>query len=74
MVDVVAPGVGRLQSPEGDFGGHMHLDRIQRRYLVETDCHEVLGKVTSYRAGALKLAEHHGYRPEQVEVDVFYSW
>jgi hypothetical protein len=74
LVNVVAPGMARIVCLEGDFGGFMRFDRINRRYILETDCLEWLGTVSDYREGALKLAERHGLKPEQVDIEIEFDY
>ncbi|TCK27118.1 hypothetical protein [Pseudonocardia endophytica] len=65
VVDVVRPGRGLLTCRE--FGGELLRDN--GRYVVETEFGHVVGRASSYRAGAQMLARHHGYRPGPIEID-----
>jgi hypothetical protein len=65
FVDVVRPGHG-LVTADG-FSGQ--IVRQDGTYLVETDAGEVIGRARSFRAGAERLARHHGLRADPVEVD-----
>jgi hypothetical protein len=64
-VDVVRPGRGLVTCTEF----HGELIRENGRYLVETEGGHVVGRASSYRAGAQMLARHHGYRPGRVEIE-----
>jgi hypothetical protein len=65
FVDVVRPGHG-LVTADGFSGQILRRDGT---YLVETDAGEVIGRARSFRAGAERLARHHGLHADPVEVD-----
>lgn len=64
-VDVVRPGRGLVTCREF----HGELIRENGRYVVETEGGHVVGRASSYRAGAQMLARHHGYRPGPIEIE-----
>lgn len=73
-VDVVSPGKGLVTSGAGDFSGSILRHNRDRGgngsgYLVETEWGEVIGRAGSYRAGAARLARHHGFTADPVEVE-----
>jgi hypothetical protein len=69
-VDVVSPGKGLVTCGAGDFSGTVIRDRERRSgYLVETEWGEVVGRAGSYRDGAARLARHHGFVADPVEVE-----
>ncbi|MGD9528488.1 MAG: hypothetical protein AB7L91_16815 [Dehalococcoidia bacterium] len=76
-VDVVSPDTGLVTSGVGDFSGTI-LRRNRDRggngsgYLVEDEWGEVIGRAGSYRDGAERLARHHGFVAESVEVELEY--
>ncbi|MEK6437477.1 hypothetical protein [Pseudonocardia sp. T1-2H] len=65
FVDVVRPGHGLVTADE--FSGA--IVRENGTYLVETSAGEVIGRARSYRAGAERLARHHGLRADPVEIE-----
>ncbi len=65
VVDVVRPGRGVLTCAQ--FYGE--LIRENGRYLVEAEGGHVVGRASSYRHGAQRLARHHGYTPGRIEID-----
>jgi ribosomal protein L19 len=65
FVDVVRPGHGLVTAEE--FSGA--IVRENGSYLVETATGEVIGRARSYRAGAERLARHHGFRADPVEIE-----
>jgi hypothetical protein len=65
FVDVVRPGHGLVTAEE--FTGS--IVRENGTYLVETSAGEVIGRARSYRAGAERLARHHGFRADPVEIE-----
>ncbi|MCE0764781.1 hypothetical protein LWC35_17970 [Pseudonocardia kujensis] len=65
FVDVVRPGHGLVTA--NAFTGA--IVRENGTYLVETDTGHVIGRARSFRAGAERLARHHGLRAEFVEID-----
>jgi hypothetical protein len=65
FVDVVRPGHGLVTADA--FGGA--IVREGRTYLVEDDTGAVIGRARSFRAGAERLAHHHGLRAASVEID-----
>jgi ribosomal protein L19 len=65
FVDVVRPGHGLVTADE--FSGA--IVRENGSYLVETSAGEVIGRARSYRAGAERLARHHGLRADPVEIE-----
>jgi hypothetical protein len=65
FVDVVRPGHGLVTAD--DFSGQ--IIRENGTYLVETSAGEVIGRARSYRAGAERLARHHGFRADPVEIE-----
>ncbi|MGQ0576516.1 MAG: hypothetical protein ACT4RN_20255 [Pseudonocardia sp.] len=74
-VDVVAPGQGLVTCGAGDFSGAVIRDRgheFGSTYFVEDEWGRVLGGVRSYRAGAARLARHHGFTAGAVEVELEY--
>lgn len=62
---VEAPAIAT--SGPADFSGA--IVRQDGTYLVETEHGDVIGRARSYRAGAERLARHHGYRADPVEVE-----
>ncbi|WP_219414868.1 hypothetical protein [Pseudonocardia nigra] len=66
-VDVVRTGFGLVTCGNGDFSGS--IIREGRRYLVETERGQVIGHTASYRAGARMLARHHGFTPDEIEIE-----
>lgn len=66
-VDVVRPGLGLVTCSVGDFSGS--IIRESGTYLVETETGDVIGRARSYRAGAERLARHHGFRADPVEIE-----
>lgn len=66
-VDVVRPGHGLVTCGPADFSGA--IVRQDGTYLVETEYGDVIGRARSYRAGAERLARHHGYRADPVEIE-----
>ncbi|MFR9804818.1 hypothetical protein ACL02T_21400 [Pseudonocardia sp. RS010] len=65
FVDVVRPGHGLVTADA--FSGQIVRDG--GAYLVETDTGQVIGRARSFRAGAERLARHHGLRADSVEID-----
>jgi hypothetical protein len=65
FVDVVRPGHGLVTADE--FTGA--IVREGGTYLVENSAGEVIGRARSYRAGAERLARHHGLRADPVEIE-----
>jgi ribosomal protein L19 len=65
FVDVVRPGHGLVTADE--FSGA--IVRENGSYLVETSAGDVIGRARSYRAGAERLARHHGFRADPVEIE-----
>lgn len=65
FVDVVRPGHGLVTADA--FTGQIVRDG--GTYLVETDTGHVIGRARSFRAGAERLARHHGLRADSVEID-----
>lgn len=75
FVDIVRPGRG-LVTGQGWSGGILR-DRDYAGdvpgsgpYIVEDEAGDVIARARSYRAGALKLAEHYGHPKAGVRVDV----
>ncbi|MGD9990115.1 hypothetical protein [Pseudonocardia sp.] len=66
-VDVVRPGHGLVTCGAADFSGS--IVRQDGTYLVETEHGDVIGRARSYRAGAERLARHHGFRADPVEIE-----
>lgn len=66
-VDVVRPGLGLVTCGAGDWSGS--IVRQDGGYLVETEHGAVIGRARSYRAGAERLARHHGHKAVTVEID-----
>ncbi|MCE0768105.1 hypothetical protein LWC35_35205 [Pseudonocardia kujensis] len=64
-VDVVHPGHGLVTADT--FSGA--IVRENGTYLVETEHGEVIGRARSYRAGAERLARHHGFVADPVEIE-----
>ncbi|MGD9987139.1 hypothetical protein [Pseudonocardia sp.] len=67
LVDVVRPGLGLVTAADGTFSGS--IVRQDGAYLVETEHGDVIGRASSYRAGAARLARHHQRRPGAVEIE-----
>jgi hypothetical protein len=69
-VDVVRPGRGVVtgSSTTGDDGFGGEIIREGRDYLVEDAYGTVIGRARSYRAGAQRLARHHGTDPGHIEI------
>lgn len=67
LVDVVRPGLGLVTAADGSFSGS--IVRQDGGYLVETEHGEVIGRASSYRAGAVRLARHHDRKPGPVEIE-----
>jgi hypothetical protein len=71
-VDVVRPGRGLVTGPSsnrpGDEGFGGEIVREGRDYLVEDAYGVVIGRARSYRAGAQRLARHHGADPGHIEI------
>jgi hypothetical protein len=67
LVDVVRPGLGLVTAADGSFSGS--IVRQDGAYLVETEHGEVIGRASSYRAGAARLARHHDRKPGAVEIE-----
>jgi hypothetical protein len=66
-VDVVRPGHGLVTCGTADFSGS--IVREDGTYLVETGTGDVIGRARSYRAGAERLARHHGFVADPVEIE-----
>lgn len=66
-VDVVRPGHGLVTCGTADFSGS--IVREDGTYLVETETGDVVGRARSYRAGAERLARHHGFVADPVEIE-----
>ncbi|GJF03819.1 hypothetical protein [Pseudonocardia sp. D17] len=66
-VDVVRPGHGLVTCGAADFSGS--IIRQDGTYLVETEHGDVIGRARSYSAGAERLARHHGFRADPVEIE-----
>ncbi|MCE3556219.1 hypothetical protein LWC33_32855 [Pseudonocardia sp. RS11V-5] len=66
-VDVVRPGHGLVTCGAADFSGS--IVREDGTYLVETETGDALGRARSYRAGAERLARHHGFVANPVEIE-----
>lgn len=67
LVDVVRPGLGLVTAADGSFSGS--IIRQDGAYLVETEHGDVIGRASSYRVGAARLARHHDRRPGPVEIE-----
>jgi hypothetical protein len=67
LVDVVRPGLGLVTAADGTFSGS--IVRQDGAYLVETEHGDVIGRASSYRVGAARLARHHNRRPGPVEIE-----
>ena len=67
-VDVVRPGKGLVTCGAGDFSGA--VVRAGRTYDVETEYGEVIGTARTYKAGAERLARHHGFPNVEVIVEI----
>jgi hypothetical protein len=67
LVDVVRPGLGLVTAADGTFSGS--IVRQDGTYLVETEHGDVIGRASSYRVGAARLARHHQRRPGAVEIE-----
>lgn len=67
-VDVVSPGKGLVTCGAGDFSGT--VIRTGRTYDVETEYGEVIGTARTYKAGAERLARHHGVPNVEVVVEI----
>jgi hypothetical protein len=67
-VDVVSPGKGLVTCGQGDFSGVIIRDRDRGGYQVETEYGTTVGTARSYRHGASVLARHHGFTPEEVDI------
>ncbi|MFC5950800.1 hypothetical protein ACFQH9_21250 [Pseudonocardia lutea] len=66
-VDVVRPGLGLVTCGAAGFSGS--IVREDGAYLVETEAGGVIGRARSYRAGAERLARHHGFVADPVEIE-----
>lgn len=66
-VDVVRPGHGLVTCGTADFSGS--IVREDGTYFVESETGEVIGRARSYRAGAERLARHHGFVADPVEIE-----
>ncbi|GAA4705880.1 hypothetical protein GCM10023215_52440 [Pseudonocardia yuanmonensis] len=66
-VDVVRPGLGLVTCGAAGFSGS--IVREDGAYLVETEAGDVVGRARSYRAGAERLARHHGFVADPVEIE-----
>jgi hypothetical protein len=71
-VDVVAPVKALVTCGVGDWSGVIvrNRDAGQRgAYFVETEAGAVIGMAGDYRAGARKLARHHGFTATEVVIE-----
>lgn len=66
-VDVVSPGKGLVTCGAGDFSGV--VIRTGRSYDVETEAGTTIGTARTYKAGAERLARHHGHPHVEVRVE-----
>ncbi|WP_433506042.1 hypothetical protein ACQP04_05860 [Pseudonocardia halophobica] len=66
-VDVVRPGLRLVTCGPAGFSGS--IVREDGAYLVETEAGDVVGRARSYRAGAERLARHHGFVADPVEIE-----
>jgi len=66
QVDVIRAGFALVTCPTADFSGSMIRD--DGTYRVETGHGDTIARARSYRAGAERLARHHGYRADPIEV------
>lgn len=66
-VDVVSPGKGLVTCGAGDFSGT--VIRSGRSYDVETEAGTTIGTARTYKAGAQRLARHHGHPHVEVRVE-----
>lgn len=66
-VDVVRQGLGLVTCGPADFSGS--IVREDGAYLVETEAGDVIGRARSYRTGAERLARHHCFVADPVEID-----
>lgn len=71
-VDVVEPGKGLVTCGAGDWSGVVirNRDRSTRgAYYVETGIGDVIGMASDYKAGARKLARHHGFTVTEIVLE-----